>query len=252
MKYKQISIIATFFLFFLLFSSCQIWHTADENGQKYQIEAQTIGEDSLVLAMIQPYKKELDKEMNLVIGKCTKDMNKNKPESLLTNWMTDALQKKTMDYYKKPIDFTVSNYGGIRVPVIAAGEVTRGEIFEVMPFDNMITVVEMADTTVRKLFEHMASDNGWPVSSSVHYEIKDQKPFNILINGKPIEKGKIYTVSVSDYLASGGDKAYFFAEGKREDLGILIRDALIDFVTEETKAGREINSKLDGRLKYLE
>lgn len=249
MNYKQISISA---IFFLLFSSCQIWHTAEEKGQKYQVEAETIGEDSLVLAMIQPYKMELDKEMNLVIGKCTKDMNKDKPESLLTNWMTDALQKKTADYYKKPIDFTVSNYGGIRVPVMAAGELTRGEVFEIMPFDNMITVVEMADTTVMKLFEHMADDKGWPISGNVHYEIKDQKPFNILINGKPIEKGKIYTVSVSDYLASGGDKAYFFAEGKREDLGILIRDALIDFVTEETKAGREINSKLDGRLKYLE
>lgn len=249
MKYRITSIIAAFLL---ILSSCQIWHTAEENVQKYQVEAETIGEDSLVLAMIQPYKLALDKETNLVIGRCTQDMNKDKPESLLTNWMTDALQKKTMDYYKKKIDFTVSNYGGIRIPVVAAGNITTGKIFELMPFDNMITVVEMADTTIMKLFEHMAGDNGWPISSNVRYEIKDQKPFNILINGKPIEKGKTYTVSVSDYLATGGDKAYFFAEGKREDLGVLIRDALIEYVTEETKAGREIGSKLDGRLKYVE
>lgn len=249
MNTKKISIIV---VFFFLFSSCQIWHTAEENGQKYQVEAETIGEDSLVLKMIEPYKTELDKEMNIIIGKCTADMPKGKPESLLTNWMTDALQKKTTDYYKKRVDFTVSNYGGIRIPVMSAGDITRGKIFEVMPFDNMITVIEMADTTVVKLFEHIAADNGWPISSNVHLEIKDQKPYNILINGKPIEKGKTYAVSVSDYLASGGDKAYFFAEGKREDLGVLIRDALIEFVTEETKAGRAIESKLDGRLKYLE
>jgi|AntRauTorckE5430_2_1112549.scaffolds.fasta_scaffold15943_1 2',3'-cyclic-nucleotide 2'-phosphodiesterase (5'-nucleotidase family) len=248
MKYK-ITIIAALLL---IFSSCQIWHIAEENGQKYQVEAETIGEDSLILAMIQPYKTDLDKEMNIVIGKCTQDLDKDKPESLLTNWMTDALQKKTSDYYKKGVDFTVSNYGGIRIPVVAGGDITRGKIFELMPFDNMITVIEMADTTIIKLFEHMAGDNGWPISSNVSYEIKDQKPLNILINGKPIEKGETYTVSVSDYLANGGDKAYFFAEGKKEDLGVLIRDALIEYVTEETEAGREINSKLDGRLKYVE
>ncbi|NJN77229.1 MAG: hypothetical protein HC803_01960 [Saprospiraceae bacterium] len=236
----------------MVLTSCKVWHTTEEQAQKYQVEAETIGEDSTVLAMILPYKTGLDKEMNIVIGNCPKEMKKDKPESLLTNWITDALQKKTQDYYQKKVDFTVSNYGGIRIPAMSAGEITRGKIFEIMPFDNMLTVVEMADTTLLKLFEHMAGDNGWPISSNVHYEIKDQKPLNILINGKPIEKGKTYTVSVSDYLANGGDKAYFFAEGKREDLGVLIRDALIEYVREETKAGREIESKLDGRLKYVE
>lgn len=245
----NISIIIAFFLAFM---SCSVWHTAEEKGQKYQVEAETIGEDADVLAMIQPYKLQLDKEMNVVIGMNEQDMVKGKPESLLTNWMTDALQKKTEDYYKKPVDFAVSNYGGIRIPVMAAGEITRGKIFELMPFDNMVVVIEMQDTTLMKLFNHMAGDGGWPISSNVNYEIKDKKAQNIVINGKPIKKGKTYSVSISDYLANGGDKCYFLTEGKRTDLSLLIRDALIEYVIEETQAKRKLNSRLDGRLKYAE
>ena len=242
-----------YLLIFLVFTSCKVWHTAEENGQKIQVETEAIEEDTEIAAMIAPYKTQLDAEMNVVIGTNKEDMTKGKPESLLTNWTADAIQAMTNQYYTNgTVDFAVSNYGGIRIPVVAAGDITRGKIFELMPFDNMTVVIEMTDTTVMKLFNHMADDNGWPISSNVSYEIKEQKPQNILINGKPIESGKTYKVSISDYLANGGDRCYFLEEGKREDLGVLIRDILIENVEKETAAGKKIGSQLDGRLKYVE
>lgn len=249
MQFKK----SIYLLLFLAFTSCKVWHTAEENGQKIQVETEAIEEDAEIVAMIAPYKTKLDAEMNVVIGENKEDMTKGKPESLLTNWFADAAQTMTNQYYKDgTVDFTVSNYGGIRIPNMAAGEITRGKIFELMPFDNMLVVIEMADTTVLKLFNHMAESNGWPISSNVSYEIKDQKPQNILVNGQPLESGKMYKVSISDYLANGGDKCYFLEEGKREDLGVLIRDVLIEYVEQETAAGRKIESQLDGRLKYVE
>ncbi len=239
------------FLLVLVLSSCKVWHISEENGQKIQVETEAIKEDAEVLAMIEPYKQQLDEAMNIVIGTNKETMKKGKPESLLTNWFADALQQKTTDYYKNgTVDFTVSNYGGIRIPTMAAGEITKGKIYELMPFDNMIVVIEMADTTIQKLFDHMAEDNGWPISKDAHYTIKDGKATDIIINGKPLEKGKTYKVSTSDYLANGGDKCYFFEEGEREDLGILMRDALIQYVIDQTAEGSELTSVLDGRLKY--
>lgn len=238
-------------LLILVFSSCKVWHISEENGQKIQVEAETINSDAEIIAMIEPYKQQLDQAMNIVIGTNVEDMSKGKPESLLTNWFADALQQKTNDYYKKgTVDFTVSNYGGIRIPTMAAGEITKGKIFELMPFDNMIVVIEMSDTTIQKLFDHMADDKGWPISKEATYTIKDGKASNIVINGKPLEKGKTYRVSTSDYLANGGDKCYFFEEGEREDLGVLMRDALIQYVVDQTEKGLELKSELDGRLKY--
>ncbi|MGB1121658.1 MAG: 5'-nucleotidase C-terminal domain-containing protein [Saprospiraceae bacterium] len=248
MQFKK----SIYLLLFLAFTSCKVWHTAEENGQKIQVETEAIEEDTAMIAMIRPYKTTLDAEMNVVIGTNKETMTKGKPESLLTNWFADAVQTMTNQYYKNgTVDFAVSNYGGIRIPNIAAGEITRGKIFELMPFDNMLVVIEMQDTTVQKLFNHMADDNGWPISSNVSYEIQDQKPKNILINGQPLESGKTYKVSISDYLANGGDKCYFLEEGTREDLGVLIRDVLIEYVEQETAAGRQIESRLDNRLKYL-
>lgn len=241
----------TLLLLLILLSSCKVWHISEEKGQKVQVENKAIEEDAKILAMIEPYKQELDEAMDIIIGTNAEDMTKGKPESLLTNWFADALHQKSVDYYKDgTVDFTVSNYGGIRIPTLVAGEITKGEIFELMPFDNMIVVIEMADTTIMKLFNHMADDKGWPISKEATYTVKNGKPINIRINGKPLEKGKTYRVSTSDYLANGGDKCYFFEEGKREDLGILMRGALIQYVEEQTVKGLPIKSILDGRLKY--
>lgn len=242
-----------YFLLIIIISGCSTWHTAEENGQKIQVNAEAISEDAEISEMIAPYKTALDAEMNVVIGENKENMTKGKPESLLTNWFADAIHAMTTEYYTNgEVDFTVSNYGGIRIPNVAEGAITRGKIFELMPFDNMLVVVKMADTTVIKLFNHMAADNGWPISSNVSYEIKDYKPQNILINGEPLRSNRLYSVSISDYLANGGDKCYFLEEGTREDLGVLIRDALITYVEKQTAGNQVIESKLDGRVRYVE
>lgn len=242
-----------YFLLFFVISGCSTWHTAEENGQKIQVNAEAISEDAEITALIAPYKTALDTEMNVIIGQNKENMAKGKPESLLTNWFADAVQAMSSEYYSNgQVDFAVSNYGGIRIPNVAEGDITRGKIFELMPFDNMIVIVTMADTTVLKLFNHMSADNGWPISSNVSYEIKDQKPQNILINGEPLRSDRLYSVSISDYLANGGDKCYFLEEGTREDLGVLIRDALIQYVEKQTAENKVIESKLDERVRYIE
>jgi hypothetical protein len=53
-------------------------------------------------------------------------------------------------------------------------------------------------------------------------------------------------------LANGGDKCYFLEEGTREDLGVLIRDALIQYVEKQTAENKVIESKLDERVRYIE
>jgi hypothetical protein len=56
---------------------------------------------------------------------------------------------------------------------------------------------------------------------------------NILVQGKPLEKDKIYYVVSSDYLINGGDNMNFFKKGvEKYDLDYKLRNIIIDYFKE--------------------
>jgi len=211
------------------------------------IKSEKVSDDEEVTAMIAPYKERLDAEMNTVIGNTAKEFSKAKPESLMGNFVADLIHKKCEDYYGKAIDFTVVNYGGLRIPVLPAGNITRGKVFELMPFDNMLVVLEIKGATVRQIFGTMAANGGWPISKQVSYVIENASPTDILINGEALDDEKIYKVALSDYLANGGDKLFFLKDKKRHNLGVLFREAILEYVVEQN--GETMDAQIEGRVK---
>jgi len=206
-------------------------------------------EDAGINEMIQPYKEVMEDEMGEVIGICAKTLEKEKPESTLGNWVSDLLVERTSDKYGQTVDFAMQNYGGLRVSSLAAGDVTVGKLYELMPFDNMIVVLHMRGDSLIRMFDHMAQSRGWPISSQVRYTIIDGKPTDIYIHGNPLEADYIYAFALPDYIANGGDRCTFLADAqKRIDLDYLVRDAIIDHVRILTGEGRKIESALDGRV----
>lgn len=202
--------------------------------------------DAKMAAMIQPYKQELAVEMNQIIGQAAKDLTKAKPESTLGNFVADLIHKKSEEYWGKPIDFTVVNYGGLRIPTLSAGDITRSKVFELMPFDNLLVVVEVEGSELRKLFDTMAEKGGWPVSWHIRHSIIDGKPADIFINDEALEDDKTYTLAISDYLANGGDSLFFLSDNKRHELGKLFRDAILEYITEQDEP---VDAQLEGRVK---
>lgn len=203
-------------------------------------------------ALIFPYKKEMEKEMNQVIGAGEKELMKAKPESTLGNWTADLIHKKCEEYYGKPIDFAVVNYGGLRILSLPAGPITKSNIFELMPFENALVVLNVDAETVGKLFVRMAEYGGWPISHQVRFKIKNGKPVDIQINGKPIDKNKMYKIALSDFVANGGDKCFFFEDKKQELLGKLFRDAIMEHVIELNEQGKKLDADLEGRVEVIE
>ncbi len=242
------------FLLFLFFFSCnKVLHLADAKPQSYKVETSTeIQPDEEVLEMIAPYKSQIDEKMNEVLGKSAITLVKAKPQSTLGNWMADLIHKKSQDYYGKPIDFAIVNYGGIRIPEIKQGNVTRRKIFEVMPFDNMLVVLKVKGNIVEQLFDRMADYGGWPISKQVRYEIKDGKPQNILIHEKSIVRDQTYKIALSDFIANGGDKCFFFKDQPRDELNHLFRDAIIEFVQEENAQGKFLDAEMDFRVREIQ
>jgi 2',3'-cyclic-nucleotide 2'-phosphodiesterase (5'-nucleotidase family) len=209
-----------------------------------------INQDSLQLydlsvhRMIAPYKLKLDSQMNAVIGTTTYPLTKDKPEGTLGTLLCDAAVWYAAAHYDKPIDICVMNAGGVRLPSIESGNITVGKMYELMPFDNMIDVLELKGARVYELLQLIAASGGWPVSG-LTMQIENGKAVNILVGGKPLDMEQTYTLVTSDYVANGGDKADMLKiYEKRTGLNYLLREALIGYV----KNTQTINLKTDGRI----
>lgn len=200
--------------------------------------------DSAAHYLIAPYKLKLDSQMNRVIATTTTKLTKDKPESTLGNFVCDASVWYAANHYDKPIDICVMNFGGIRLPSIEAGNITTGKIYELMPFDNLIDVLEIKGDKVNALLQLVAAADGWPVYG-INMQIENGKAVNILIGGAPLDTSRTYTLVTSDYVANGGDKADMLKYyEKRTSLNYLLRNAILDYAT--VKGSLTIT--LDGRI----
>jgi 2',3'-cyclic-nucleotide 2'-phosphodiesterase (5'-nucleotidase family) len=210
--------------------------------------------DSAALALIMPYKKKIDKEMNDVLVISEMPLVKGQPESSLGNLIADLVLIKGREYYKAEdgtIDFCLLNNGGLRT-ALPQGEITRGKVYELMPFENEMTVLTLDGESTRQLFNYIARSEGMPVSG-VRMGIQKNTAVRIFINDTPFDPEKNYKIVTSDYLANGGDKMAFFNQPvKRENLNIKLRDAIIEYFIEQNDAGKKLNSNKDGRIYFYE
>jgi 2',3'-cyclic-nucleotide 2'-phosphodiesterase (5'-nucleotidase family) len=200
-------------------------------------------------ALIAPYRQQLDQRMNEVLGYSAQELRKvDGGESALGNFVVEVQMAQVLPLYKKPIDLSLMTTGGLRA-TIPKGPVTLSNIFELSPFENQLVVLTLPGTTLQKLFEHGARSKDLVLKGAT-FTIKDNKPENIKINGKPLEPGRNYTVVMSDYLANGGDDLFFLKEAvKVEPAGILVREAIIKHIRELTAQNKPIEARVDGRMK---
>lgn len=194
-----------------------------------------------------PFKQQLDRRMNEVIGYVEQDMRAHKPESLLSNWSSDIYLKRAGTFLGEPVDVAIVNLGGLRAP-LSAGELTVRNIFELMPFENELEILWLKGEDMEELIQYFASIGGQGVAG-LSITIENGKAVTIKAGGQELNRSRIYTVATNDYLAEGNDyMSQLTRHTKRIKTGIVIRDMFIDEIRTETAAGRNIKSKLDGRI----
>ena len=242
---KNVSI--AFILLGLIFSACSKKHfSAKLSDKKLYSISQSLPADSTILAFYKPYKSNIDSQMNVVIGLANDEIKPAQPEGALNNLFADAMacvaRKNNI-----PFDFVHVNYKSLRV-VIPKGEIKTFKIFELMPFENQLVTVKMNGVQVEELFRYIARQGGDPISGA-SFRIVENQAKNILINDKPLNPASVYTILTSDYVANGGDGAAVYLKSTgRIEYPIKVRNTILDFIKQETEAGREINPKVDGRI----
>ncbi len=204
--------------------------------------------------IIAPYRDSLEKITGRIIGHSAQMLLRGKPESHLTNFVADLLLNDASHYlpqhFNHPIDFAIVNVYGLRAP-IAEGSVTVGDIYKVMPFENMLSIVGLKGSSMEKLLNGFASEGGEGVAG-IRFGIKGDKAVHCLIGNEQIDTAKVYYGITSDYLAKGGGGMATMKEAVfRKDLPVLLRDAIIMHIEVLTKNNQQIRVQLNGRV-YVE
>ncbi|HNQ62239.1 MAG TPA: 5'-nucleotidase [Bacteroidia bacterium] len=219
---------------------------------EYILSDTSIAEDSLITEKIRPYSEKMSADMGIVLAQSSQAMSKGLPESLLGNFVADLCFERVRREYKPQdghsVDFAFFNNGGLRKS-LPAGNITKGDIYELMPFENELVILTLDAEVLKKLLNFIASKGGEPVSA-LRFVIKDKTAVDINIGGIALDPNKIYKVVTSDYLANGGDNYSFLSSAiNRESTSIKIRDAIIQDLYIAGKTEEIVNVKLDGRIR---
>jgi len=180
--------------------------------------------------------KDLDPIMNEKVGVASATFSHN----------TDADQTTPLGEFvcklmaeKAGVDIAIQNGGGLRRD-IPAGDITMGLMYEVMPFDNTLMVVELTGADLKKNIDNGLMPEGSRAGSfsGLVVEFDLNKPAGerilkmTLADGSPVKMDKIYKVVSNDFLVeTTGADGYDFSSAKTAtNLQIPIRDAMVDYI----------------------
>lgn len=170
---------------------------------------------------IKPYRDTIDWEMGVVIARADTNFIPERPSGNLNNWAADALlTNQTKNIRLNVPVMCLLNTGGLRA-TINKGDVTMGDLFKIMPFDNTVVWARMPVEVLPEIAAYLQKTGGEPISRAT------------LINGILDVNGvtkdtKEVLIITSDYLINGGDKMYFFQKAIEViHTGKLIRECLI-------------------------
>jgi hypothetical protein len=245
LKMQRIYTIYLLLSILLLGSCAKHNYLVAQKNNVYSIDNQT-KRDTSVENLITPYRTKIEGQMNEIIATLDNDLIKVQPECTLGNLVADLMMEYCNEN-KIAGQVAVVNYNGLRIPGVTQGEVARSKIFEIMPFDNAVVLLQLNKTQVVQLCDAMAQKGGWHISKGLRFEIHDNKSQNISINGQPLMDDKIYPFVMSDYVANGGDNCSFLTSLPQTNCNILIRDMLLKQIEAKTKRGEHLSSAVDGR-----
>ena len=206
--------------------------------------------DSSIYKTLSPYKKAHDEQMYSVIAQSEAALVKADVESTLGNFFCDAViyeTKKILGKDSNMVDVAIFNKGGLRNS-LPKGNITIGNVFELMPFDNELVLLKLSGAQFKDMCYKIVDKGGIPVGG-MRLTMKGSTPTDITINGKPFDETKDYWVVTSDYLANGGDSYNFFKNAKeRKTMNMLLRNVIINYCEDITRLGQTIKPRLDGRI----
>ena len=137
------------------------------------------------------------------------------------------------------------------------GPINLGDLYNVMPYEGSIVTVEMTGDQILRVLESSCAfkmSKSFLQVSGIRFRFdSSEKPFSrviensVRINGKPLDKNRLYSVSLTDYIYQGGDSYNEF-----EEMGVKLikthqkqmREIIKDYILTVSKIHTPENSRI--------
>ena len=249
---RKIYIIISLLLFTMI--SCNFSHepkvVLNESAQYYSVSKDlNILADTEYDSIIAIYKVGVDSVMGEYIVDSEQGLSRKRPSGALNNLIADAMRIEISKEVDFNVDFAMYNYYGIR-NTLPKGKIIKGNIFEVLPFENQATLVHLSPKGMKELLTYIYKSGGQPISG-LEIEYTDSINYNATIGGNKFDTTAYYWVVTSDYAANGGDNMSFFQESDSIFYtGILIRNNLLSYLENLNAKNLKLTADTVSRITY--
>jgi 5'-nucleotidase/UDP-sugar diphosphatase len=208
--------------------------------------------DSAMAARVERWNRNVAPIANAPLCRNARRLGRDRGgESSLGSLVADAMRAEVK------ADVAMQNSGGLRAD-LPEGEVTRGSIYEVMPFDNTLVTMELSGAELRTIIEEGLAHGRVPQVSGLRITFDmSHPPMHRLVvlatsDNQPIDDTyRHYRVVVNNFMAGGGDNYDSLPQARNlTDTGINVRDALERYVVNLAKQnGGALDYRADGRIR---
>ena len=173
---------------------------------------------------------------------------RTEPDLPLGNIVADALREKGSSYFKVPMDFAISNYGGIRNP-LPEGAILMDDVEAMFPFKNYMCYAKVRGSNLQRLLEQLAKTQAFQAVSGCKVKVKAHELVEAEVGGEPIDPNRLYNVTTIDFLLSGGDGIAIGALAEDVVLtDVLVKDVMLEYFQKMEAAGKVVDGQKDGRV----
>ncbi|EJW15427.1 5'-nucleotidase C-terminal domain-containing protein [Paenibacillus alvei] len=215
--------------------------------------------DPEVAAIVESVKKEADTLLNEKIAIASVDLDGDrsrvrKQETIMGNLVADAMLARTRTMPGFEADVAITNSGGIRTSIMK-GDITKRNLYDVLPFSNSLAVVEVKGSDLIAALESGVSEidagsGRFPQVAGLSFSFDSNKPTgsrvsDVKVGDKAVEADKTYRVATNDFLIAGGDGYSMFMNKKSLDTGVTLYEVVEQYMKEK----KEVTAKIEQRIK---
>jgi len=214
--------------------------------------------DPEIEAMVEKITEQVDKKMQEVITTTDELLVGERSairsqETNLGNLIADVMLEKTQSIEGHEADIALTNSGGIRAE-IKPGEVTKLDLYNVLPFGNTLATMDVTGSEIKTALENGVSKisevaGRFPQIAGMSFTYDVTKPAGervgeVMVGGEPLDESKTYKLATNSFLAAGGDGYAMFKDNESFNTGYTT----YDIVEQHLKELDSINTEVEERI----